>query len=186
MIVFVYLTKLVNKHLHCLTKPDVRSEVAIGSCNLSRYGVPREFLSDRKANLLSELMRGVCLLTRMAKINTTAAHPETDRLVENFNKTSKTVFAKYSQSVGCNWDVHLQQLLFANQTKPHMSTELPFYLLYGRDPRLPTEMVLEMIPSPYVGDLRRLLSGADEGGVTCVADRLCASVERVQASESSV
>ena len=59
-IVFVYLTKLVKKHLHCLTKSDVRSEVAIGSCNLSRYGVPQEYLPDRKANLLSELMRGVC------------------------------------------------------------------------------------------------------------------------------
>ena len=119
---------------------------------MSRYGVPQEYLSDRKANLLSELMRGVCLLTGMAKINTTAAHPEADRLVENFNKTLKAMFAKHSQSLGYNWDVHLQQLLIANQTKPHMSTESPFYLLYGRDARLPTEMVLDMIPSPYVGD----------------------------------
>ena len=47
----------------------------------------------------------------------------------------------------------MQQLLFAYWTKPHESTkEAPFFLVYGRDARLPTESVLDTPPSPYLVD----------------------------------
>ena len=87
-----------------------------------RHGVPKQLLSDHGANLLSELMRDLCALTGMKKVNTTAGHPQTDGLVENFNKTLRAMLAKHSKAMGSNWDIHLQQLLFAYRTKPHMST----------------------------------------------------------------
>ena len=87
-------------------------------------------------------MRDVCALTGMKKVNTTASHPQTDGLVENFNKTLRAMLAKHVKTLGSDWDVHLQQLLFAYRSKPHLSTgESPFFLLYGRDARLPTETV---------------------------------------------
>ena len=92
-------------------------------------------------------------MTGMAKVNTTAYHPQTDGLVENFNRTLRSMLAKHSREFGPQWDVHLQQLLFAYRTKPHESTgESPFYLLYGRDGRLPTDSVLDTPPSPYLVD----------------------------------
>ena len=119
-----------------------------------RHGVPKQLLSDHGANLLSELMRDLCALTGMKKVNTTAGHPQTDGLVENFNKTLRAMLAKHSKAMGSNWDIHLQQLLFAYRTKPHMSTgESPFYLLYGRDARLPTESVLVTLPHPCLADI---------------------------------
>ena len=54
---------------------------------------------------------------------------------------------------GPNWDLHLQQLLFAYTMRPHESTcESPFFLLYGRDARLPTESTLEALSSLYRED----------------------------------
>ena len=92
-------------------------------------------------------------MTGMAKVNTTAYHPQTDGLVENFNRTLRSMLAKHSREFGPQWDVHLQQLLFAYRTKPHESTgESPFYLLYGRDGRLPTDSVLDTPSSPYLVD----------------------------------
>ena len=44
--------------------------------------------------------------------NEESEHPQTDGLVENFNKTLRAMLAKHSRTLGCNWDVHLQQLLF--------------------------------------------------------------------------
>ena len=170
VVVFLdYLTKWVE----AFAMPDQTSESIarlLVDHVICRHGVPRELLSDRGANLLSELMMGVCSLTGMKKVNTTAAHPQTDGLVENFNKTLRAMLAKHSRTLGCNWDVHLQQLLFAYRTKPHQSTgESPFYLLYGRDARLPTETALETLPSPYAVDcedycqeLTKGLSGAWE------------------------
>ena len=63
------------------------------------------------------------------------------------------MLAKHSRKFGPQWDVHLQQLLFAYRTKPHDSTgEAPFFLVYGRDARLPTDSVLDTHPSPYLVD----------------------------------
>ena len=89
----------------------------------------------------------------MKKVNTTAYHPQTDGLVENFNRTLRAMLAKHSREFGPQWGVHLQQVLFAYRTKPHESKgESPFYLLYGRNARLPTESVLNTPPSPYLVD----------------------------------
>ena len=150
VVVFVeYLTKWVE----AFPVPDQTSETIarlLIDHVVCRHGVPRELLSDRGANLLSDLMQEVCALTGMKKVNTTASHPQTDGLVENFNRTLRAMIAKHGRTMGSNWNVYLQQLLFAYRTKPHSSTqESPFYLTYGRDARLPTETVLESLPNPY-------------------------------------
>ncbi len=69
------------------------------------------------------------------------------------NKTLRAMLAKHGREFGGNWDIHLQQLLFAYRTKPHESAGVsPFFMLYGWDTILPTESVLEALPSPYVVD----------------------------------
>lgn len=53
-----------------------------------------------------------------------------------------------------DWDLNLQQLLFAYRTKPQDSTgESPFFLLYGRDAKLPTETALSKTLIPHQEDL---------------------------------
>ena len=53
-----------------------------------------ELLSDRGQNLLSGLMKQVCAVLRMTKLNTTAYHPQTDGLMENMNRTLISMIAK--------------------------------------------------------------------------------------------
>ena len=61
---------------------------------------------------------------------------------------------KHAEKFGTNWDEHLHSLLFAYWTKPHESTgESLFFLLYGRDARLPSEDVFSARRSPYQVDL---------------------------------
>ena len=56
-------------------------------------------------------------------------------------------------SIGPSWDVHLQQVLFAYQARPHSSTgESPFYMVYGRDPHLPTETAFSTTHTQQQGD----------------------------------
>ncbi len=53
-----------------------------------------------------------------------------------------------------DWDEHLPYLLFAYRSSVQESTrESPFCLLYGRDPRFPTETVLSKLESPYQVDV---------------------------------
>ena len=62
---------------------------------ICHHGVPETLLSDRGTNLLSNLMKDVCELTEIKKVNTTTCHPQTDGLVENFNRTLRAMIAKH-------------------------------------------------------------------------------------------
>ena len=74
------------------------------------------------------------------KTNTTAYHPQTDVLVERFNQTLIDMLAETVEKSGWDWDTHLPFVLFAYRASLQESTqESPFFLMYGRDPQLPTE-----------------------------------------------
>ena len=54
------------------------------------------------------------------------------------------MLAKKVEQGGRDWDAHLPFVLFAYSASLQVSTkESPFYLLYGRDPRLPTTLGLD-------------------------------------------
>ena len=107
---------------------------------ISRHGVPLELLSDRGAAFLSKLLKEVC---KLMGIN----HPQTDGLVERFNRTLTDMLAKTVEKNGKNWDTQIPYVLFAYRTSPQESTnESPFFLLYGRDALLPVEETLSPAP----------------------------------------
>ena len=112
---------------------------------VSRHGVPTQLLSDRGAAFLSQLMKGVCEVLGVKKINTTAYHPQTDGLVERFNRTLTSMLSKKVERNGSDWDRHLPYTLFAYRASIQESTqESPFFLLHGRDPRLPSGLDLDV------------------------------------------
>ena len=76
-------------------------------------------------------------------MNTTAYHPQTDGLVKTYNWTLKDMLAKTVTDGGKDWDEKIPYVLFAYRASiQHSTQESPFFLLYGRNPRLPTEAVL--------------------------------------------
>ena len=119
---------------------------------VSRHGVPAEVLSDRGQAFLSGLLKEVEALLGFHKVNTTVYHPQTDG---RFNRTLTAMLVKTVQSGGRKWDHHLPYVLFAYRASLQKSTqESPFYLLYGRDQRLPTESVLSPSKTRVIPDLR--------------------------------
>ncbi len=119
-----------------------------------RHGVPAELLCDRGQAFLSGLLKEVYDLMGIHKVSTTAYHPQTDRLVERFNRTLTDMLAKTVEKSGRDWDHHLPHVLFASQASLQESTrESPFYIIYGRDPQLPTSSALSQPKTRYEVDL---------------------------------
>lgn len=110
---------------------------------VTTHGAPRTLLSDRGSNFLSALVRSVCDLLNTKKVNTTAYHPQTDGLVERFNHTLCQSVSMYVSRDQKDWDTHIPAILFGYRVSPHETTgDSPFYLLYGREPRLPIDASL--------------------------------------------
>ncbi len=149
-----YLTKWVE----AFAVPDQSAETIarlLVENVVCHHGAPEELLSDRGANFLSELVQEVCKLLNIKKVNTSGYHPQTDGLVEKFNSTLISMIAKTAERHGRDWDQRLPYLLFAYRASVQESTkESPFFLLYGRDPRLPTETALSKPSTPYMVDIK--------------------------------
>lgn len=122
-------------------------KVAENSKFFSRVGIPREILTDQGSNftscLLTEIYRLLHECVGVDPIRTTPYHPQTDSLVERFNKTLKALLPKATAEIGKDWDTLLPYLLFAYRDVPQASTGFsPFELLYGRAVRPGTLDVL--------------------------------------------
>ena len=109
---------------------------------LCHHGSPCTLLSDRGRNFLSTLVCEVCKLMGTTKVNTTACHPQTDGLVEHFNSFISQSLSMYVRTNQRDWDEFLPSILFAYRTSPATTCDSPFYLLYGREPRLPLDVSL--------------------------------------------
>ena len=108
----------------------------------SRVGIPKEILTDQGSNFVSQLLTEIYRLLHIHPIRTTPYHPQTDGLVERFNKTLKSLLRKTAVDVGKDWDKLLPYLLFAYREVPQASTGFsPFELLYGRAVRGPLDIL---------------------------------------------
>ena len=100
-------------------------------------------------------MKEVEVLLGYYKVNITAYHPQTDGLVERYNRTLKAMLAKTVERCGPEWDEQLPYVLFAYRVSQQASTgESPFFLLYGRDPRLPVPDMLSPRKTQIVINLK--------------------------------
>ena len=110
----------------------------------SRVGVPSEILTDQGSNFTSQLLTEIYRMLHVHPIRTMPYHPQTDGLVERFNKTLKSMLRKYATKEGKDWDKLIPYLLFAYREVPQASTGFsPFELLYGRSVRGPLDIVRE-------------------------------------------
>ena len=99
----------------------------------SLVGIPKEILTDQGSNFTSQLLTEIYRLLHVHPIQTTPYHPQTDGLVERFNKTLKSLLQKGTADVGKDWDKLLAILLFAYREVPQASMGFsPFELLYGK------------------------------------------------------
>ena len=119
----------------------------------SRVGIAREILMDQGSCFMSQVLKELLSLLQVTQLRTSVYHPQTDGLIERFNKTLKSMLKKAMETDGKNWDQLLPHILFAVCKVPQASTGFsPFELLYGRRPRGLLDLAKEeweRQPSPH-------------------------------------
>jgi hypothetical protein len=108
---------------------------------ITKYGAPQHVLTDRGTNFLSSLVTEICVLFKIKQMRTTAYHPQTDGLVERYNRTLCDMLACYVHDEPEEWDKYLPFVTFAYNTAIQSTLkECPFYLFFGRAPLLPNDI----------------------------------------------
>ena len=103
-----------------------------------RFGVPLIIHSDE-----SQVFTEMCRLLGVNKTRTTPLHPQSDGMVECFNRTIEDQLSKFMNSNQRDWDTHIPLLLMAYRTAVHETTGCtPAQLMMGRDLRLPIDLLI--------------------------------------------
>ena len=112
-----------------------------------RFGVPDELHSDQGRNFESTLFRECCQLLGIRKTRTTPLHPQSDGMVERFNRTLVQEMAKRCRHGQNDWDLYIPSILLAYRTSEHEATGYtPAQLMVGRDLRVPVDLMFEKPP----------------------------------------
>ena len=135
-----------------------------------RFAPPERLHSDQGRNFESAVIVEACKLLGIDKSRTTPYHPQSDGLVERFNRTLLNMLSTAVNDQPFQWEQNLRRLCFAYNTSVHPTTGFtPFSLMFGRQARMPLDIVLGAAPSPsattapeYVADLQSSLTTAYE------------------------
>ena len=112
---------------------------------ISRYGSPRSLVSDCGRNFMSNLVKALAELFEIKRTYTSAYHPMTNGLVESKNSYILQALRAYCKGQQDDWPELLPGIMMAYRSTPAtQSTDFsPFFLLYGREMRLPIDTVLQ-------------------------------------------
>ena len=133
---------------------------------ICHYGFPEKFISDQGRNFESDLIKELCKIAGVQKLHTTRCHPQGNRQCERFNSTLCNMLGTLSEEEKSDWKSYLGCMTHAyNCTKHASTTYSPYYLMFGRHPRLPIDVEFGLpksncgdnsSKSRYVQKLRRL------------------------------
>ena len=131
-----------TKHVSTYAMPNQTAET-VSECLLDmvlQHGVPERLHSDEGQQFESAVFQSLCSRLGIKKTRTSPYRPESDGMVERFNRTLKDMAAKLIKPCGSDWDDQLAFITFAYNTSQHSVTGFtPFFLTHGREARLPVD-----------------------------------------------
>nr|CAH67900.1 OSIGBa0115K01-H0319F09.6 [Oryza sativa] len=149
---FEYLYVAIDKftkwpEAYPVVKIDKHSALKFIKGITARFGVPNRIITDNGTQFTSELFSDYCEDMGIKLCFASPAHPRSNGQVERANaeilRGLKTKTFNILKKHGDSWIEELPAVLWANQTTPSRATgETPFFLVYGAEAVLPSELTL--------------------------------------------
>ena len=119
---------------------DTVADILVGNIIL-RFGMPLVIHSDQGREFENGLMKSLCALLGCTKTRTAPYHPESDGIIERFNRTCLMMLSMFVNDRRDNWDELLPFIMHAYRTSVHESTGYsPFRLMMGEECSLPQDV----------------------------------------------
>ena len=132
------------------------------------YGFPRRLHSDQGATFESKVIKELCTLAGVEKSRTSIYHPMGNGMTERFNRTLLGMLGSLEPEKKRQWHKYVAPLTHAYNCIKHEGTGYsPYFLMYGREPRLPIDIAFgiernsdNQTHTAYVRDLKERLQEA--------------------------
>jgi hypothetical protein len=146
-----------------------------------KYGAPRTVVSDRGTSFMSKTFKSVLALYGTTLRPTSPYHPQSNGQTERTNRTVAEMLSKFVCDDHSDWDVQLPFTVAAYNAARHSVTGYsPFFVLFGREPRLAMEAGLPEAETPpgSVHELVQRRVAAEPGLTQLIQGRIRLAGER--------
>ena len=99
-------------------------------------------MSDQGTGFTSKVIQAMCSLLGIEKFRTAPYHPQSNGSAKRVHQTLQRMIGKLDLELCWKWPAHLGYMLIAyNATRSLVMGFSPYYLMFGRRPRLPIDLL---------------------------------------------
>uniref|UniRef100_A0A7E4VRU8 RNA-directed DNA polymerase n=1 Tax=Panagrellus redivivus TaxID=6233 RepID=A0A7E4VRU8_PANRE len=144
---------------------------------VTKHGAPRMIVTDNGRQFTSRIFKEMARVCGTDLNTVSPYHQAANGAVERQNRTIAAMIRTTTEEAGLDWPELLHQVVFAYNTAVHSATgQTPFFLMHGRDPRLPVDNRLNLPeeqrqPKDVIGYAEDLLNNLQKAR-TLVAEEL--------------
>lgn len=131
------------------------------------YGAPFSILTDQGTNFLSDLFKQVNKILKIKKLQTSPYHPQTNGALEKSHHSLSNYLRNFASDDPNNWDTWVPFAMFCYNSTPHTVTQfMPFELLFGHKPQIPSSFLKSPEPlytyDDYAKELKYRMQKSNE------------------------
>ena len=143
-----------SKYVVAYVVKDQTAHTATETLRIGYFGLfsaPAYLVSDQGKDFTGHVITHLCELYGVQKLRTLPYHAQTNGQVECMNQMIIRMIGKLEEDKKACWSKHLPELLMAyNATCSAVTGYSPYYLLFGRRPRIPVDYLFPTLwDSPH-------------------------------------
>ena len=106
------------------------------------FGFPRWLMSNQAQAFVGKVLGKLCQQLQVEKVRTSPYHPQSNGQVERVHQTLMRMIGKLDTLKKKRWPEHIASICHAyNTTRSQVTGYSPYFLMFGRRPRIPIDLL---------------------------------------------